>query len=161
MKESNEFRNNLLAISLLMGFLFIVSFTIYYVREHLDAAQFCSCTISLPLIIFILSTLGVFVGSITYYFLASKYQKEKGLVESNITKTLDFLEPDERKIFTAFLENGEITQSMLVKKTGMDKVKVSRLTARLEMKKLITRQKHGMTNKLFLDDSLKELFGIR
>lgn len=46
--------------------------------------------------------------------------------------------------------NGAILQGELVSKSGMDKVKVSRILDKLEMQGLIERRRHGMSNLVVL-----------
>jgi len=62
-------------------------------------------------------------------------------------KSLDGLSSDEKKIVNLLLENkGSIFQSELVEKTGMNKVKVTRILDSLEARSLIERKRRGMTN---------------
>lgn len=66
-------------------------------------------------------------------------------------KSLDGLNDDEKKIVNLLLENkGSVFQSELVKKTGMNKVKVTRTLDSLEAVELIERKRRGMTNIVLL-----------
>ena len=62
-------------------------------------------------------------------------------------KSLESLEEDEKKIMNLLLENNRsLYQSELVDKTGMNKVKVTRLLDSLEAQNMIERKRRGMTN---------------
>jgi len=60
-----------------------------------------------------------------------------------------FLLPEEKEIMNIIERGGgALTQSEIVKKTGLSRVKVHRVVKKLEQKKLIIKQQYGMTNKL-------------
>jgi hypothetical protein len=62
-----------------------------------------------------------------------------------------FLLPDEKKVLNEIEKyGGSLTQSELVKSTGLSRVKVHRIVKNLENKKLIMKQAYGMTNKIVL-----------
>lgn len=62
-------------------------------------------------------------------------------------KSLDGLNKEERDIMNLVLENkGSLFQSEIVEKSGLSKVKVTRLLDNLEGKGLIERKRRGMTN---------------
>lgn len=65
------------------------------------------------------------------------------------------LQPEARQII-GILEknNGELTQSELVGRSGMGKLKVSRIIRRLEAMKLVKKHPYGMTNLVVLDPNL-------
>jgi len=56
----------------------------------------------------------------------------------------------EEKLVIRELEDagGELTQSELVKKTGISKVKVHRVIKRLEQLKILSKYPYGVTNKI-------------
>lgn len=65
--------------------------------------------------------------------------------------------PDE-KLMIKELEknNGELTQSELVKKIGLSKVKVHRIIKRLESLGIIRKRHYGVTNKIKLEKILDD-----
>ena len=68
-------------------------------------------------------------------------------------KVIDYskLDKDERIIVKIIEEsNGGIFQAELVEKSGMDKVKVTRILDRLEGRALLERKRRGMTNVVIL-----------
>lgn len=155
--QNKQLLNMLLAIGLVMGFIFIVSTSIYFIQETLMPG--CACKYSIPIIIAVLTSLGVFVGVLTYYFLSKSFIKEKKKIYVNAEKTLDFLEPEEKKIVLALINNkGECIQSLLAKITGINPVKLHRRLHALESKGIIAKKKNGMTNKLYLHKDYIGLF---
>lgn len=62
-----------------------------------------------------------------------------------------FLLPDEKKIMNEIEKyGGSLTQSELVKTTGLSRVKIHRIIRNLEKKNLIVKQQYGMTNKIVI-----------
>ena len=56
------------------------------------------------------------------------------------------LHPDEKKIYETISAAGAIFQSELVEKSGMSKVKITRILDKLEASGLVERKRRGMTN---------------
>ena len=57
------------------------------------------------------------------------------------------LNAESKKVFEIITQaNGAILQGEIVAKSGMDKVKVSRVLDKLEMQGLVERRRHGMSN---------------
>lgn len=155
--ENEDIRNILLAVAVIMVFIFIVSLAIYFIKDHYGLS--CSCKVSLPIIIATLTSLGVFVGIMTYYFLSKSFSKEREKLIGDVEKTLNFLDQEEKSILSSIIENqGEIAQNSLSKKTNIDAVKLHRRLSKLESKGIVHKVKNGMTNRIILDDNLKELF---
>jgi uncharacterized membrane protein len=94
-------------------------------------------------------------GTVTYLYYKSDI---KGKVSNMISNgnggdpaILKLLKTDERKVFLALHHaRGEMLQNALVKKSGLSKVKVTRILSRLERKGLVLRERHGLTNKIKL-----------
>lgn len=71
--------------------------------------------------------------------------------KDNYKKIISELDDDEKKVFEIILNSqGSVFQSELVSKTGLTKVKVTRILDRLEGKGLIERKRRGMTNVVVL-----------
>ncbi|MGM5484674.1 MAG: helix-turn-helix transcriptional regulator [Nanobdellota archaeon] len=158
--ERQDLRNMLLAIALIMGFIFIVSFSIYVIKENYGYhGASCGCSLSIPIFIALLASLGVFVGILTYYFLSKSFSQEKEKLFGDVEKTLDFLDKEEKDIVQVLVKNkGDMTQNILNKKLDMDPVKIHRRLQNLESKGVIHKEKKGMTNKITLKDEFRELF---
>lgn len=63
------------------------------------------------------------------------------------------LKKDEKAVFIALRNsNGVMLQNQLVLKTGLSKVAMTRALAKLEMKNLIVKERHGLTNKIRLKE---------
>jgi uncharacterized membrane protein len=107
-------------------------------------------------ILLIISAFLVGMASTYLYFNSDKV---KLINESNKNKfdkhSYDLLIPllknDEKQVVHVLINsNGEILQNKLVEKLGHSKVKTTRILFRLEKKKLITKHRFGLTNKVFL-----------
>ena len=80
-------------------------------------------------------------------------EKEIKSTKENLTSLL--LTPEEKKIVDEIKKaNGNITQSQLVLKTQLSKVKVHRIIARLESKGIIKKYQYGLTNKIVLEKDI-------
>ncbi len=155
--EKSKFRPAILIFGIITFFIFVISFTVFYTTENFSST--CGCKLPLWVIIVSISSLGLFVGSATYYILSNSFIKEKKEIEANLLKFLDILDEDDKKVLICLIENkGELSQSKLTKILGSNKVKISRIVARMEEKGLIKKEKSGMTNKLILNEEIKDLF---
>ena len=98
------------------------------------------------------SLISILAGISLMNLLRAKETKElkKDVIESMIM-------PDE-KIIIKELErnNGEMTQSDLVRRTNLSKVKVHRIVKRLESLGIVSKYPYGITNKIKLEKSLYE-----
>ncbi len=74
------------------------------------------------------------------------------------TKTMDvMLMPEEKLIILLLNKNsGELSQSELVKRSKLSKLKVSRVIKRLEMLKVVSKHPYGVTNKIVLEKHMQE-----
>jgi len=152
-----EHRSMILVIGIITGFIFITSFTAFYTTENFSSV--CGCKLPLWVIVISLASLGVFVGTFTYYVLTKNYINDKKKLNKAIFKTLDFLENDEKVLVKNLIENnGKIYQSKLKDLTGFDKVKISRIINSLEKKRTLKKEKRGMTNLIILDEDLAGIF---
>jgi hypothetical protein len=62
-----------------------------------------------------------------------------------------FLLPEEKDVMNKLEKSGgALTQSEIVRTTGLSRVKVHRIVKKLEQKKLVIKQQYGMTNKIAL-----------
>lgn len=157
--KRNAFIRLWLIIGLVMGFAAAVFFSITYLNEKVLCDLDCKEQNEVSLILILLSLFGVFIGSITYYFISEKYEKKINKIHKNAGLTLNFLDDDDKKIISSIVKNnGKLSQSKLVKETNLSRVKISRSLKRLENKKIISKQPDGMTNQILLDAELSKLF---
>lgn len=77
-------------------------------------------------------------------------KKEKAKITNDVIETMTT--PDE-KIVLSELEGagGELTQSDMVRRTGLSTVKIHRVIKRLEMLGIVKKYPYGMTNKIRLE----------
>ena len=147
----------ILIFGILTFFIFMISFSVFYTTENFSTT--CGCSLPPWVIIVSMSSLGLFVGLLTYYIISNNYSKEKKEIEKNLIKFLDILETDDKNILKKIIDNGgEINQSSLSKSLNFDKVKMSRIVSKMEEKNILKKEKNGMTNKLILETKLKKLF---
>jgi len=157
----NKYRDILLIVAIITGFVFIVSLSVLYVENAIMRGDVCSCIIPVPIMIIILSSLGIFVGSFTSYYLINKFSKERKAYIQNIDHALDFLDPDERKIVSYLIkEKGRALQSKISRNTKLSRVKISRTIKNLANKGIITKESKGKTNLIELHRNYLVLFNI-
>ncbi len=146
-------------LGIITFFVFSVTMITIYVQENYTITAVCGCETSIYQVLVALASLGLFTGSITYYFHSKMIDKEKRVFNRKIRKTLDFLSSDEKKIITNLIESeGKKTQSKLSKDISMSNVKLHRKLKDLEAKKLIFKKKKGMTHTIHLNEELVEVF---
>ncbi|MBN2517947.1 MAG: MarR family transcriptional regulator [Candidatus Altiarchaeota archaeon] len=145
----------LLVIMLLAIFVMIVSIAALASREEISTG--CCSFLPSYMLIPILASTGLFVGSAVYYYL-SDYQKSNGDVKKDVSPLLRFLDNEERTVIEELVKNkGSLTQSGIVRGTGLNKVKVSRMLGDFEQRGLIKKRAEGISNVIELEEKLKEL----
>jgi len=73
------------------------------------------------------------------------------ITKDNYQKVMKELADDEKLVLEKIIESqGTIFQSDLVEKTGLTKVKITRILDKLEGKSIIERKRRGMTNVVIL-----------
>lgn len=158
-EENSRLRSVFLALSIVLGFVFIVLFTTFYVSDAIKNNNACGCVIPIPYMIMLLSSLGLFAGSFVFYILTSKHIEEKKELDKNIEFTLNFLDNDEKKIIKELIkDNGSLNQSEFEKRTKLNRVKVHRVIERLKAKGLVKKISKGNINKIELTDELMDIF---
>lgn len=87
-----------------------------------------------------------------YLILTAKKEKKLALREKEtVKKAIRTLKGDEKKIFDLVAEaGGLIFQNELVEKSGLSKVKVTRILDKLESRNLVERRRRGMANVVVL-----------
>ncbi len=75
----------------------------------------------------------------------------KKITKANYHKIIESLNKDESSVLENIIDSqGSVMQSELADKTGMTKVKITRILDRLEGKGIIERKRRGMTNVVIL-----------
>lgn len=159
MAPKNKFIQLWLIISIITGFAVILFFSITYMNDSLLCDVDCRIKNEVSLSLVLLSLFGMFVGSLTYYFISERYEKRITQIKKDASATYKFLDADQKKILKNLVElKGKATQSELVKNTGYSRVKVSRCLKQMESRKIIEKTKNGMTNEVRLSPDLDDLF---
>lgn len=114
------------------------------IREMRDPFVFFSSPNSLA------SFFGGIVALIAGFAIFSLVRKrERKIIREQATDNL--LLPDEKSIIDALKNSDyEMTQTKIVKETGLSKVQVHRVLKRLESKGLLEKHNYGLTNKIIL-----------
>jgi uncharacterized membrane protein len=140
-------------VILLTGFTLAVSVASMYAQSHLLSGTACDCQFPIELLIPVLSSGGVLVGSLVYYFMASSRKERK-----DILPLLQLVDYDQRAIIQEIAKaGGSMAQSKLVDATGFNKVKVSRLVSELESKGVLAKSPSGVTNQVELEQKIKKI----
>lgn len=163
MIRMNYVKNNYLRFWLIVaciaGFTSVLFFSLIYLNQQVLCDLQCRMRNEVILAIVTLSLFGLFVGSLTYYLISERSEEKLKEIHRDNRIMLSLLEPDEKKIIEAIIDNkGKSSQSDIVKKTGISRVKVSRILKKIEQKGIIKKSQNGMTNIVELEKEIKELF---
>ena len=160
--ETNENKYTVKELIITLGIFILFAVTIlwaffYIVRNYtLDT---CGCRIPILIIIIIIIAVSIFSGAIVTFLFLSRREEKKKVIRKDSLITLRFLENDERRITRELIKaNGELLQSEIVKKTNLNKVRVTRSLAKLENRGIIKRENLGATKKVTLVKELRDLF---
>ncbi|MCA9486157.1 hypothetical protein H6501_02275 [Candidatus Woesearchaeota archaeon] len=108
---------------------------------------------------FFIAIIGVVFGSITQIMTSKRIESDKKFLQRLKKHFETSLGRDEREVIQYLLKNkGVCTQYELTKILNQNKLAISRLLVTMESKKLITKEKIGKINKVFLDKDLLEIF---
>ncbi|MFP4118777.1 MAG: MarR family transcriptional regulator [Candidatus Woesearchaeota archaeon] len=148
-----------LIIGIVAGFSTVLFFSISHIKNVVLCDATCAVQNDVAIAVVLAALMGVFVGSLTYYFIAEKYEKKIDRIHHDSTAALKFLDPESRAVLNTLIQqDGEISQSGLVTETGFSRVKVSRLLNSLEQKGIVAKRKSGMTNRIVLSEDMRKIF---
>lgn len=158
LSKNNKFIQLWLILGIVEGFGAVLFFAVMYLNQKVLCDMNCRTKNEVSLILILLSLFGMFIGSLTYYFISGRYEKRITKIHKDISLTLRFLEGEERCIVKSIIDRaGRTTQSNIAKDTGLSRVKISRSLKKLEQKRIITKIPNGMTNIIEIEKSLREL----
>lgn len=147
---------SIIAIIILSGFIFAVSFSTLYAQTHILEGTACSCALPIPILIPTFSSLGLLIGSVVYYFMFPKVEESKEKKIQAVFSLVEMLRPDEKEIIKKLLENkGEIPQSRLSQTFG--KVKTFRILENLRKRGIIEKEPYGKTNVIKLNEKFHQV----
>lgn len=108
---------------------------------------------------FFIAIFGVIFGSVTQLMTSKKIESNKKSFSILKNHFKNNLTNEEKKIIDYLIQNkGISTQYELTKLERLNKLKVSRLLVDMENKKLLSKEKIGKINKVFLDKNLLKIF---
>ncbi len=151
-----------LVIGLITGFVFMISFVVFYTYSLLHTGDFCSCTEQIPILIIMVASSGLFVGSFAYYLLIDRIVrswKAKKELEKSLAPFLKLLNGDEEKVVRLLLRKKKLSQASISKLAELSRVKTTRVLQKLEDKGIVKREKKGKTNTVELAEHIKKLVG--
>jgi uncharacterized membrane protein len=147
-------RKIVLGTIIIAGFIFLVSITTLYVQMQIAEKGFCP--IPLPLLVPVFASLGVFIGSLTYYLTFIKIEESREKRSEIVSSMLEILQSDEKEVIKMLVENkGEILQSKLSRSLG--KVKAFRVVESLMRRGVVVKEPYGKTNKIKLNEKFKNI----
>ncbi|MBW2984836.1 MarR family transcriptional regulator [Candidatus Woesearchaeota archaeon] len=108
-----------------------------------------------PMLIFA-SSLGLVISSLAGFTIMDLLRKkEKKELTKSVMDTM--LTPEEKNVIKVLEEyDGELTQSEIVRRTKLSKVKVHRIVKRLESLNVVSKYPYGVTNKIKLEQKMLE-----
>lgn len=145
-------RKIIVGMAIIAGFIFLVSAIALYVQTQITEYGFCP--IPVPVLVPAFASLGVFIGSLTYYFMFIRLEESKEKRSEIVQSMLEMLHVDEKEIIKKIIENkGEILQSKLSDVFG--KVKTFRIIENLARRGIVSKESYGKTNKIKLNGKFK------
>ncbi len=144
----------LLIITIIIsGFILIVASTSIYVQSIIVNGNVCGCFVPIPLLIPFFASLGLLIGSVSYYIFSIKSEKPKFEI------LMRFLDEEEKKVMGEIIK-GKDTQAKITKSTGLSRVKVHRIINRLIQKGLIVKEKEGKVVRIKLNKEIENKFSF-
>ncbi len=154
------FRDIVFVIFFVTGFVFLISIAVFYSYSLLQSGDYCTCSETIPLVMIMVASLGLFVGSFAYYYLmdriVGKYKKKTGLKKA-LAPFLGLLEAKEGALVRKLMESDEMSQAELGRVVGLGRVQVTRILQRLEEKNFVERTKKGKVNIVALNKEVRQL----
>jgi len=154
-------KNSFIGIGLIIVAL-ILAMIVGYFRYTVAVVQADQCGMSveecphaknIPPEVFVGYLISFVIGLIGVYLIISDFRSAKLRSKSaeDFSKVASALRGDEKKLYDMVAStDGVMFQSDLVEKSGMQKVKVSRVLDRLEAQGLLERRRRGMSNVVIL-----------
>lgn len=141
-----------LLVSVLMAYLIVsyVNTLVQLNQESCTCGDFCGMTeYETPIVIYaaIVGVSTIFFIGVTLILKGGSLGEQKDNRKSLWQNNLDKLEKDEKELYKLIMnEQGTVFQGDLVEKSGLSKVKVSRMLDKLEARRLLERKRRGLTN---------------
>jgi len=140
---------------LIVIFVLIVSITSWYVQNIIYSGDICSCAVPLPVLIQVLASIGMLVGTLVYYIFSPRFEKSP-VEKDSVLKLLN--ETESKIVDTLINNNGELSQAKISSLTGLSKVKVFRSLEKLVSRDIVKKEKKGKTNVIRLAEDIMKMF---
>lgn len=101
---------------------------------------------------FIIAIISLLFGVFSHIVMSKRLDRNKENLKETISALLSMIGNDEKKIINYLVSsNGSSTQYELTKLSGMTKLKIHRALDKMEQNGVITKEKLGKINKVFLN----------
>ncbi len=145
----------LVGLILIAGFIMAVSVASLYAQSHILEGTICGCEFPIELLIPLLSSTGLLVGTLAYYFMSSQFKIRERM---DLLPLLSLLPSDQQLVLKTIIKSGgKMAQSRIVSNTGLNKVKVSRVVSDLEAKGVVKKTTSGVTNIVELEEKFRRV----
>ena len=135
-------------------FVLVVSIASLYVQVTIESGNACGCVIPLPFFIPFIGSVGLFIGTLVYYLFSPGTERKP-----DVNSALRLLSGDEASVMKALAKSGgSLSQAGIVKATGLSKVKVFRVIARMLSRGLVEKESSGKTNIIHISRDIRNLF---
>ncbi len=149
-------KNIVVGSMLIVIFALAVSIITWYIQGLIYSGEVCSCFIPLPILIPLTGSIGLLTGTLVYYMFSPRF--EKCLDRKTL---LSFFRDEEAVIIDCLLDNrGQLSQSRIVRSTGLSKVKVHRVLERMRKTGVVEKMPNGKTNKILLKKEIVDIIGL-
>lgn len=143
----------IIGLILIVIFILIISITSWYVQSLIYTGNACTCFIPIPILIPLIASVGLLIGTLLYYIFSPKFEKK---LDRKII--LQLLDKDGAEIISLLLDReGSLKQSEITKITGLTKVRVFRALEKLKNMKIVQKQSHGKINLIELNEEIKQI----
>ncbi|MBW2981484.1 hypothetical protein KY343_01260 [Candidatus Woesearchaeota archaeon] len=156
-----EFKQNkqiMIPVMVIAIFIFVVSFASLYTERQISCGAAQTCTIPIPFLIPITASMGVFVGTLVYYLMATKIIKKNINIDRSYKIIEKLLNKEEKDILKIITEYSEISQARLTSLAGITRLKVFRILERFKEKGLIEKHQNGKIRMIKIKEDINNIF---
>ncbi len=151
----NKKINDFIYFIVMILFFVLLSMTIvsFYFIGKTDTPSFIKFFVNYHvLFMFLDSIVGLLFGALSYFFLNRRMDIKKDELNKNIELLLKLINTDEKKIIKYLSKNNnKASQYELTKIEGMTKLKVHRSLEKLELNRIVKKEKLGKVNNIYLN----------
>ena len=156
--EIKQNKQLLITVMIIAIFIFIVSFAALYTQRQISCGAAQTCTIPIPFLIPITSSIGLFIGTLVYYLMRGKLLKKESDIGCCNLLLKKVLTKEALDILSIIAREKEISQAKISSLTGIPRLKIFRTIEKLKDKNLIEKQEKGKIRLIKLKEDTAELF---